>query len=76
MKEAKWVAVVPLAKRAIEFAEQEASMLFLDELYYDLALAQHEVAEDNQETTEIAIVMAKVRRNNKLLQLIEVSLER
>ncbi|WP_047999638.1 helix-turn-helix domain-containing protein [Lactiplantibacillus herbarum] len=74
VKEAKWAAVVPLTKRAIDFAEQEASMLFLDELYYDLALAQREVAEDNQETTEIASVMARVRQNDKLLQLVEVNL--
>jgi len=74
VQEAKWTAVIPLTKRAISFANQQASMLFLDELYYNLALAQRALAEDDHETAEIARVIAKVRQNSKVTDLVKRNL--
>lgn len=75
VKETKWSAVKPITQRAVDFAQQRASMLFLDELYYNLALAQQATAEDYQDATEATRVIARIRQNTDMINLVKTNLE-
>lgn len=70
----EWEHVVVLCNRAIDFAAKSDSRLFNDIIYFNLALSQKKLGQDNTEAKLFAQVFAKVAVNHKVLQKADVEL--